>query len=636
MSGGIGRPSMAHKNSRPFLDTGLKIRKRLRDLKRRLPMASKGVYGSKGITNNSVGSFLSDSSDVFVDAKGDPDYRLPRNLRPSSLFHLRVRYDTIRVGTGDGPAGQDPGSLGCSGSGTDLGRSSGVGGRLDDGSGEDTKFAFSPSITSVINKRIAPTAPHNLPPMPATAHPTGHFPSGIRCPEPVSAPKQALLLSYDMGRQEGGLRSIQTAVDSLPYCCCCSHRHFNSYGVVSNSSWNSSRGHLSPLHSLMPSFTGNAQFVHTQAGPALDISEPMGMPRMCPCHGQTEMGGEVCEPPLPAMRIRLQPRAATSPSVVAVYGDSSVTDGGSQDGVSLLCERKSYSAINCHRTPLANTVKVRKSQPNFVQPEYLRISETSSAIPSPSPSHSASQVSSNHLLLSGIDSGFVSQRVFVVHPGSVPPTRSEFQQIMGTAEFLEKENEEASRSLLAASIRSVRVVEGEITTALGANLTQLAEDLANFRLSAVGRPESQSDSCSFCTAMSNLTAEDSSGEDLMHSSDDEHKHEHEREHEHKHGQNDGEIKIEIKTERFEHELDEEAMSQDLHTDSPAKGYGDTPWETSMMPDEYKACWDQPKRQDSPTSPDDFSPEWTEPASPDPETAESDRITHADTNIDGHS
>ncbi|KAI7821627.1 hypothetical protein BX661DRAFT_62902 [Kickxella alabastrina] len=334
MSGGIGRPSMAHKNSRPFLDTGLKIRKRLRDLKRRLPMASKGVYGSKGITNNSVGSFLSDSSDVFVDAKGDPDYRLPRNLRPSSLFHLRVRYDTIRVGTGDGPAGQDPGSLGCSGSGTDLGRSSGVGGRLDDGSGEDTKFAFSPSITSVINKRIAPTAPHNLPPMPATAHPTGHFPSGIRCPEPVSAPKQALLLSYDMGRQEGGLRSIQTAVDSLPYCCCCSHRHFNSYGVVSNSSWNSSRGHLSPLHSLMPSFTGNAQFVHTQAGPALDISEPMGMPRMCPCHGQTEMGGEVCEPPLPAMRIRLQPRAATSPSVVAVYGDSSVTDGGSQDGVS--------------------------------------------------------------------------------------------------------------------------------------------------------------------------------------------------------------------------------------------------------------------------------------------------------------
>ncbi|KAJ1897854.1 hypothetical protein LPJ66_003115, partial [Kickxella alabastrina] len=166
----------------------------------------------------------------------------------------------------------------------------------------------------------------------------------------------------------------------------------------------------------------------------------------------------------------------------------------------------------------------------------------------------------------------------------------------------------------------------------------LAEDLANFRLSAVARPESQSDSCSFCTAMSNLTDEDSSGEDLMHSSDDDHEHEHEHEHDHDHEnrQDDGEIKIEIKTEQFEHELDEETMSQDLHTDSPAKGYNDTPWEPSMMPDEYKACWDQPKRQDSPTSPDDFSPEWTEPASPDPETAESDRITHADTNIDGHS
>ncbi|KAJ1808399.1 hypothetical protein LPJ56_006112, partial [Coemansia sp. RSA 2599] len=137
------------------------------------------------------------------------------------------------------------------------------------------------------------------------------------------ATKQALLLSYDMGNQEGGLRSIQTALEDINNsalnCCCCSNRR-TIYGAISNSSRSSggSRGLLSPLHSLMPTFTGSAHFVHTEAGPALDISSSMA-PDVCPCHMGAAVKGES---PASAMRIRLRPRAGLSASLVAVGNDN--------------------------------------------------------------------------------------------------------------------------------------------------------------------------------------------------------------------------------------------------------------------------------------------------------------------------
>ncbi|KAJ2882881.1 hypothetical protein FB639_002293 [Coemansia asiatica] len=356
--------------------------------------------------------------------------------------------------------------------------------------------------------------------VPPNTAPAGTFNFNQQVTNNGWATKQALLLSYDMGNQEGGLRSIQTALEDINNsalnCCCCNNRR-TIYGAISNSSRSSggSRGLLSPLHSMMPTFTGSAHFVHTEAGPALDISSSM-VPDVCPCH----MGAAVVakgESPASAMRIRLRPRAGLSASLVAVGGDNhqafTATDNAANSANGANTRARDFGdSATC------TAVTSRHSIQNLGHPEYLRISKSSST-PGIQRSESAN---TNHLLLSGIDTEFVPEQVFGRRPSSAHQPHSRTQQRAAEQGF------EAMVDLKKIARKSMMAAYTGVSS-FGAEdkrrATELAIEAIRDSLSPKSSDEdplTNSDSMSFCTALSSLaedrTASEESDDQWMESS----------------------------------------------------------------------------------------------------------------------
>ncbi|KAJ2725051.1 hypothetical protein GGI07_001519 [Coemansia sp. Benny D115] len=558
MSGTIGRPPVPPAQTPrgdihgPLTGTGSRIRRHLRSLKRRLsPRGGTGVGAAASWKNRDGADVLNDSiATIFSNSgalgspvgpgasgettavlTGDPEYRLPRNLRPSSLFHLSVRYDTA-TNTNTVPAQE-----------TSAAQETGA-----QQSKQKVQIA-APSTAAEPAHAFAFSPSAGLPPVPATAPVVQG-----RCFEQPR--HRAMLLSYDAGSQDGGLRSFQAAVDTgngaAPpiFCCCCNHHmggggRNSGYGKVSNSSRTSngsggSKGLLSPIHSLMPSFTGSAHFVHTEAGPALDVSEQRPVHTMCPCHslGRPMADGDhppglagQAEEPLPLMRIKLQPRGnAATTNIASLHMSETAIDSQRKESVpgSRRASLNGHTDDHCspaqpaqakaratekardeqrsigdnkssNRNNSINSSSNRNSNININSssssngaaqlptrhPEYLRLSTSDSQQPSLARSESeatesSSGTTSNHLLLSGIEPEFGSSRIFT-RPDSPPKALSQGS-----------EPEDLDFSSLAAAVAVHRVTSA--TTF--------------------------SDSMSFCTALSSLSNHLSENEEEEEEDDD--------------------------------------------------------------------------------------------------------------------
>ncbi|KAJ1883181.1 hypothetical protein H4R99_000877 [Coemansia sp. RSA 1722] len=464
MSGTIGRPHQATGKS-----AGAKFRRSLRSLKNRLPLSAKSEEFETGA--------------------------LPRNLRPSSLFHLKVRYDADREQLPDdvdfvSPADEQE----IDDMPEDVGQ--------DDG--EEQKFSFSPSLASLARVRPQPAAVNAAATAVPNTAPAGTFGQQGTGGNNGWSTKQALLLSYDMGNQEGGLRSIQTALEDINQsalsCCCCNRRMV--YGAISNSSRSSggSRGLLSPLHSLMPTFTGNAHFVHTEAGPALDISSSM-VHDVCPCHMGAVAKGES---PVSAMRIKLRPRAGLSASLVAVGGDNQVSTA--TDNAANSANGANTKVADYGDSATCTAVTSRHSIQNLGHPEYLRISKSTST---PGIQRSESS-NTNHLLLSGINTEFVAEHVFGRRPSSAHQPHFRSQHAEQAFEPMVDLRKMARRSMMAAytGISSISADDKK-------RATELAIEALKSSLSPkdTDEPLTNSDSMSFCTALSSLTDDQTASEE---------------------------------------------------------------------------------------------------------------------------
>ncbi|KAJ1724573.1 hypothetical protein LPJ53_001163 [Coemansia erecta] len=397
MSNTIGRSALHAANplsprSSALADTGARLRRGLRGLKQRLPLASRSAdWRDEGAMN----------------AEARAEYHLPRSLRPSSMFHLRVQYD--------GAASDDDDDDVFSASSDDeyvspldiepsLKPSEGpASSSLSPAApGDEQKFSFSPSLASLARRDLGDTC---------MAENSAALQGG--------GMRQRLVLSYDAGGREGGLRSMQTAIDgfdvSITCCCCCTTTI--STAMVSSSSEGSraaaARALVSPLHSLVPSFTGSAHFVHTEAGPALGVGA-----HGCACQAGQGLAAEggPGESPLSLMRIRLRPRRPARPTTAAAGAVAKPWSSGGSSMEALPMLRASRST--CLAQPQS---EAQMKQAWLAAPEYLRVPALAKSSSTPAVQPSESRASShNHLLLSGI-AGIASSEAAEQPPLTPPP-----------------------------------------------------------------------------------------------------------------------------------------------------------------------------------------------------------------------
>ncbi|KAJ1813660.1 hypothetical protein LPJ75_003092, partial [Coemansia sp. RSA 2598] len=152
-------------------------------------------------------------------------------------------------------------------------------------------------------------------------------------------------------------------------------------------------------------------------------------------------------------------------------------------------------------------VTSRHSIQSLGHPEYLRISKSAST-PGIQRSESAN---SNHLLLSGIDSEFVPEHIFGRRPSSAHQAHTRSQHAGQTSDAMVDLRKIARRSMMAAYTGA-----SPATAEHRKRATELALEAIKDSLSPkdYDDPLTNSDSMSFCTALSSLSEEQTaSGED---------------------------------------------------------------------------------------------------------------------------
>ncbi|KAJ2390879.1 hypothetical protein GGI05_003097, partial [Coemansia sp. RSA 2603] len=352
--------------SSALADTSARIRRGLRGLKQRLPLASR-------------------SADWRDEGAARAENPLPHSLRPSSMFHLRVQYDTVDSDQdvfaefSDDDDDEDEQEQEYV-SPLDEENPAKISEHVDAMQGGENKFSFSPSLASLA--RAQPDA------------------ASYMADQGPQTGRQRLVLSYDVGGHEGGLRSMQTAIDGfdISICCCCA----SSGSLSANTSETSARGAralVPPLHSLVPSFTGSAHFVHTEAGPALGVGG-----HVCGCQGAAQaVEGKQGESPLSLMRIRLRPRRPARPTTAAagaVVKPWSI-GGGTVEAMPTLRTSRSTCL-----TQAQMQAQAQAQQSWMAAPEYLRMPAMAKSSSTPAVRPSESQASSqNHLRLAGMAAG---------------------------------------------------------------------------------------------------------------------------------------------------------------------------------------------------------------------------------------